>query len=385
MSDAATQLIESARSLAPLLAGQASESESLRRPTDEAIRALREAGIFDLLVPRCYGGMGLDLDTFLEVGLALGEGDASLAWVANFYIEHNWILCQFPKEFQEKLYANSSHILAPAMVAPTGRATPCEGGFRVNGRWNWATGAMHGSWVLVASLAGAEGEIDPRFLALPVEEVTIDDVWFMDGMCGTGSNDVVIDDVFVPAAQTLSLIDLAGGTAPGSKVHSAPLYHTPMIPILTLAATMPALGQAKAVLRGYRERIVSRTQYLGARTHSEKDSAQIRLGEFDLVLTEAELLLRDVIREVMELRDSAPIETRARWMAAFARVVHQSRDVVQAVALASGGSAHKQGDPLQRATRDLNVLSTHVVFTLDDALMNYGRAQLGVEIQNALL
>ena len=102
-SPAAADLIARARALAPLLAAHAAEAERLRRPVDAVIEALRESGVFRMMVPRKYGGLELDLDTFLEVGLALSEGDASMAWVANFYVEHNWIVCQFPQAFQEEL------------------------------------------------------------------------------------------------------------------------------------------------------------------------------------------------------------------------------------------------------------------------------------------
>ena len=85
------ELIDRARSLAPLFAEHAAESESLRRPADEAIAAVEEAEIFKLMVPRRYGGLELDMDTFVEVVLALSEGDASLAWVTAFLIEHNWM------------------------------------------------------------------------------------------------------------------------------------------------------------------------------------------------------------------------------------------------------------------------------------------------------
>ena len=85
------ELIDRARSLAPLFADQAAASERLRRPTDEAMKAVEDAEIFKLMVPRRYGGLELDMDTFIEVGLALAEGDASLAWVTSFLIEHNWM------------------------------------------------------------------------------------------------------------------------------------------------------------------------------------------------------------------------------------------------------------------------------------------------------
>lgn len=117
------ELVARAHALAPMLAAHAAEAERLRKPVDAVIKALEEAEIFKLMVPRCYGGLELDLDTFFEVGVALGEGDASMAWVTNFYIEHNWILCQFPASFQQELSTERSYILAPAMIAPSGVAT----------------------------------------------------------------------------------------------------------------------------------------------------------------------------------------------------------------------------------------------------------------------
>ena len=93
------ELLQRVQALAPALVVEAAESERLRRPTDAAIRALEETGLFRLMVPRAFGGLELDLDTFLEVGLALGEAYTSLAWVACFCVEHNWMLCQFPERF----------------------------------------------------------------------------------------------------------------------------------------------------------------------------------------------------------------------------------------------------------------------------------------------
>jgi alkylation response protein AidB-like acyl-CoA dehydrogenase len=150
------------------------------------------------MVPRCFGGMELDLDTFLEVGLALSESDTSLAWVSLFCVEHNWMLCQFPERFQRELYTGRSHVLAPGVIAPTGVAQQENGGYRVKGRWQWGTGVMHASWVIVGVVAGvAPGALpafeNMKFFALPIDDVNVDDTWYVDGMAGTGSNDIVID------------------------------------------------------------------------------------------------------------------------------------------------------------------------------------------------
>lgn len=381
----AAALVERVRALLPALSADAPEAERLRRPTDASIRALEESDLFRLMVPRCYGGLELDLDTFLEVGLLLGEADASIAWVASFYVEHNWMLCQFPEPFQRELYAGRHFVLAPATVAPSGQARSVEGGFRLGGRWQWGTGVMHASWVIVTAAADPGSELASfRFFALPASEVKVEDTWYVDGMVGTGSNDIVVEDVFVPEARSVALADMVAGRAHGSGLHAAPLYRTPMIPILLMAASMPLVGQARAVVRGFRERLEGHVRLGSASRQADKPAAQMRLAQVHLELRQVELLLRDVVRSVMAQRDAAPTEERARWASSFAHLVHQSRRIVQAVAEASGASAHFQHQPLQRALRDLNVASCHVAFDLDAQRELYGRLLLGLEPSAAI-
>jgi 3-hydroxy-9,10-secoandrosta-1,3,5(10)-triene-9,17-dione monooxygenase len=385
-SEASTQLVERARALTPLLAEHAAEAERLRRPVDAVISALVEAGIFELMVPRCYGGLELDLGSFLDVGLALGEGDASQAWVATFYIEHCWMLCQFPETFQRELFSDRSHVLAPAMLAPRGKALREPGGYRLSGRWEWGTGVMHAEWMIAGALVEYPGGgPDPRFFALPASAAKVEDTWYVDGMIGTGSNDVVIEDVLVPEERSVSILEMSAGRAPGSRIHSGPLYRTPMVPILGLAASMPALGQARVAVRGFRDRVRERIPLGSTERQGKKAAAQMRLARVELEVQQAELMMRQVVAEVCACRDRATLEERARWVAALALVVHQSRDVIQTVADASGAHAHFQSHPLQRALRDVNALSCHAVFDLDARLETLGRLRLGLEAPGAMI
>lgn len=331
------------------------------------------------MVPREFGGFELDLDAFLDVGLALAEGDASLSWVATFYIEHHWMLCQFPEAFQRRLFADANCVLAPAAIAPNGVAVPVKGGFRLDGRWQWGTGVMHCDWVIVGARIDDGAEIpDFRFLALPRRDIEVDDVWLVDGMAGTGSNDILIEGAVVPEERTVSIADLSEGRAYGASLHDGPLYRTPMLPILCLAASMPAVGQARAAVRAFGERIQERLLMSSGEKQSDKPAAQMRLARAAIEVGQAEESLRKAVADVMSLRASATIEDRARWSASFAHAVHQSKRAIQSIAEASGASAHFQSHPLQRAVRDLNTLSCHVVFDLDHRFEMYGRTMVGL-------
>jgi alkylation response protein AidB-like acyl-CoA dehydrogenase len=377
-------LIERLRKLVPELAAEAAEAERLRRPTDAAMRALEQSGLFRMMVPRAYGGLELDLDTFLEAGLVLGEADASLAWVASFCVEHNWMLCQFPESFQRELYRARDYVLAPAVVSPQGVAVRDGDVYRLSGRWQWGTGVMHASWVLVSGLADLEpgqlpGPEKLRFFALPIEAVQVVDVWQVDGMVGTGSNDIVIEDARVPAECSVSVADMSQGCAHGARLHAAPLYRTPMIPILLVAASTPVIGQTRAVVRGFRERLLAHGRMNSPTPPAARAAQQARLARAELTLRQAELVMRDAVAEVCALRDAASLEQRARWAASIAQTVHVCRQLLQEIAQASGASAHFTSHPLQRAVRDASVATAHVVFDLDAQLENYGSLRLGRE------
>jgi alkylation response protein AidB-like acyl-CoA dehydrogenase len=379
-------LRERMRDLVPDLAAQAPEAEQLRRPTDASIRALEESGVFRMMVPACYGGLELDLDAFVDVGLELARSDTSIAWVTTFCIEHNWMFCQFPESFQRELYRDRQHVLAPAVINPTGGSARREGeGFRLSGRWQWGTGAMHASWAIVGGLIeGAEGPEGLRFFALPIEDLTVDDTWYVDGMVATGSNDLVVEDAWVPDERTVNIPQMVEGRAPGSRIHEGPLYRTPMIPILLLAASMPVVGQARAVVDGFRDRLHGHGR-MALGKGSDRVSNQMRLGRVTVAQQQAELVLRDTARQVMALRNDAKLLDRSRWAASVTSALHESRRVILDVAEASGASAHFQTHPLQRAVRDANVASCHVAFDRDAQTELLGKLLLGLEVGPALI
>lgn len=379
------ELIARARSIAPLFAEQALPSERLRRPSDEAIEAVEEAEIFKLMVPRRYGGLELDMDTFVEVVLALSEGDASLAWVTAFLIEHNWMFSLFPESFQKQLFADRSYVLAPGMIAPTGLARPAAGGVVLSGRWQFATGVWHSSWIIAgAILLNDDEQPDPRFFAIPREEVTVEDTWHVDGMCGTGSHDVVIDECFVPDDRSVSILDMNRGCTPGAEIHDGPLYRTPMVPLLTATAAMPSLGQARALVREYARRLPGRQRMGHPTTQAESTTAQIRLARLSIAVDQTELLLRDTVRDLCARRERCEAADRARMQARFATVVDQSKQIISQVCAASGANAHQLSDPFQRARRDVEVMGTHVAFDLDASLENTGKTMLGLEVSAML-
>jgi alkylation response protein AidB-like acyl-CoA dehydrogenase len=214
------------------------------------------------------------------------------------------------------------------------------------------------------------------FFALPREETALDDTWHFDGMSGTGSHDVLIDDVFVPDDRVVDIPNMMNACAPGGALHAGPLYRTPMAPILSYAAASPALGQARFVVREFARQLVSRYDPITLEQQSQSSSRQIRMGRAEMTVRSAEALMRDVLHDVMRFRGGADTRRRIGWTTAIAHAVGLCQQAINDVCEAAGAHSHFLDNPLQRARRDVNVIASHMVFDLDQRYRSLGRTMV---------
>ncbi|MCV6979244.1 acyl-CoA dehydrogenase [Mycolicibacterium pulveris] len=364
------------------LADRAAEAECLRRLPAETVREFIATGFTELLVPARYGGEQAAFPSILDPVRRMAHGCASSAWTIGFYALHNWMLALFDARAQEEAFATRP-FLAPAPLAPTGRGVPAPGGVRLSGRWSWATGVMDGNWIIVGALCGPDDSIYPALALLPIDAVTIEDVWHTDGMRATGSNDVVIADAFVPEHRLVRVADIYTGTAPGAALHDAGTYRWPMVPALALLAAMPALGSAERAAAIYAERLSERVLAYEGVMQKDKPIAQARLAEAEVRLRGLRALLADTVGEIeaaVDAGEQLPRPGRAAARLAAAHIVHESRAVIGLLLEASGASAHFVDHPLQRIRRDVDVISGHVVFDYDTSRELAGALRLGMKI-----
>ena len=364
------------------LAERAQQAEALRRLPAATIADLTRSGFTELLVPARYGGREAAFSEILDPVRRMAHGCTSSAWTIGFYALHNWMLALFPKEAQSEAFS-SRPFLAPAPLAPTGRGLPEAGGIRLSGRWSWATGVMDANWIMVGALCGPDNAIYPALALLPASDITVDDVWHTDGMCATGSNDVVITDAFVPEHRLVKVTDIYGGTAPGAELHDSPTYRWPMVPALAFLAAMPALGAAERVTEIYADRLSDRVIAYEFVKQRDKPIAQAHLGEAEVRLRALRGLLADTVGAIettVAAGDRVSRTERARARLAAAHIVRESKDVITLLLNASGASAHFLNNPLQRAKRDVDVLSGHVIFDYDTGRELAGALTIGATI-----
>lgn len=364
------------------LAQRAAEAEELRRLPADTVTEFRESGLAGLLLPARYGGVQAEFPEILDPIRRMAHGCASSAWTLGFYMLHNWMLALFSEQAQDEVFADGP-VLCPAPLAPTGRGVPDGDGIRLSGRWSWATGVMDADWIMVGALCGPDDAPYPALALLPASQIRVEDVWHTAGMRATGSNDVIIEDVTVPAHRLVRVLDIYSGTAPGAHLHDASAYRWPMVPALALSAAMPALGSAERVADLFAQRLTERVMAYSGVAQKNQPSAQIRLGDARVRLRALNGLLSDTvgrIQDAVDARERIPRSVRADARAAAAHIVHESRAVIADLLEASGASTQFLANPLQRAKRDVDVICGHVVYDYDVARELAGALEAGVKI-----
>ena len=377
-------LAERVTALLPFVADRAAEGETARKPVDEVMDRIHATGVFRHFVPRRYGGLEFGVMDFVDEMLPLGEACASTAWVTVFCMEHNLLVSLYPESVQDEIFGNQPYVMAPGCAMPPGQAEPVEGGYLVSGRWRYGTGVMHADWAMGLAVDTTD-RTNARWFLFPLADATVFDVWHMDGMSATGSNDFAVDRLFVPAERGLDFVEMSTGTTPGAALHPNPMYRVPIAPFLAIASAIPIIGAAKGVVRRFREELPSRVSF-GA-PQAERPAVLMALGRADIEVSLAELALREAVRDLMCLAvsdDRADIGARARLRATVVHATSLARDSVRSVLDALGTSVHRSDHPIQRAVRDITVATGHVLHDRTAAMELHGRVLLGMPPQATL-
>jgi 3-hydroxy-9,10-secoandrosta-1,3,5(10)-triene-9,17-dione monooxygenase len=375
-------LIARARDIAPMVGKQAYDTDRNRFISDEIIDACADAQLFEILVPKVYGGHELDYTTMASVVFEFARHCTSTAWVISFYIGHNYLHSLWPKEFQDECFRDAPYAFTPGTVAPNFKLTPVDGGYIANGLSQWNSGSSRRDWFLNSGLVMVDGQPQGvRVFMAPACDVEAIDNWDMAGMRGTSSGDARMADVFIPLHRTVDIADLLEGTTPGAKLHSNRIYSLPVLPFV-LGETMPVMtgayrGAADAYQRLTEERY---STFTGAKIQ-DKQTAQIRVGKGLAGAAIGEVLLRDYMQMIdhSDPADLRPIAKRAEIRARVGMVSDYVKTGIDELMLGAGGGAYRNTCPLQRFSRDMNVLRVHGFLDTETATENLGRVTLGLE------
>ena len=370
-TDSADGLLERVRAVVPLVAERAAEAEQKRKPDDDVIEALKATGVFRSFVPQRFGGYEIDLELFLDIGVAVSEACASTGWITTFYMEHNWQLGNFSRELQAEIFSRQPYVLAPGSVNPNdGIATPKGDGYELSGHWRFGTGIVHADWVLLSGRIATEPEGTPRMFLVPPGDVEVVDNWHVDGMAATGSRDIVAKSVYVPE-RYVTLRPLVA--VPREDY----LGKIPVFPMLSLTAAIPSVGAARRAVELFRRLLAERVPFGTKKTQSQRAPGQVRLAHALADARAAETVLRAVARALTHhARGGAQLSfmDQIQMRLTIAHVVRDCKKVVRDVVDGSGASVHFLDHELQRILRDVQMMSAHTVFDLDLVAEQSGRA-----------
>lgn len=380
-----------AAELSSKLAQRAAEAERIRRMPEETVRDLRDSGLLRLMQPARFGGSEQGLDTLMNVVIELARGCASTAWSYSNLASHSWNIGQFELQAQQDVWGEDPDAVAATGLAfPCGKATPVDGGYRLSGRWPFASGVDASSWMLVGALTELPaGAPERRFFLVPRPEFRSFDNWHALGLCGTGSHDIEIPDAFVPAHRTISAeIFAEGRNLPGAKLYDNPIFATPTFAAFSYVLCSIPIGAAKGAVEQFTQGMRARAgTYTGARL-AELTTVQMRIAEASACVEFAETVVRrdwqDLERGVAK-GEYPSLETKLRWRRNSAFATSLCVRAIDTVMPAAGAAGLNLAMPLQRQFRDLHAAVAHIGLTWDVHAAAYGQSALGLPPQAGFL
>ena len=385
----AQTLFRQADALVPVLAERIAETEALRRIPDRSIADLRDSGLLKAARPARYGGFELGLDAVIEIISRLGRGCGSTAWVFGIFCDHAITMGMMPREAQDDIWTDDPEAVISSGLMPAGTVERLADGFRLSGRWQFSSGCDHAAWVFVQSVIPPYGEGEaatPAYFLLPSDAFEIVDTWYVSGLAGTGSKDVVIEGANVPAHRVQPVALFNAGTGPGGQVNKGAIYRLPRIATVPFSLVAPAIGILDAMIEAFTARIRDRATR-GFR-HAELTTMQLRLAETSAERDCARLLLGRATRETMEtMREAGALglDQRARNRRDMAYVAMLCMRASERLFQAVGASGLFDGNEMRRMHADIRAIGAHHINSWDISAPIYGQVAFGLEPTNPLV
>ncbi len=378
----AEDLLQKARDLQPVLRERAAQCKADRKIPDQTVQDFHKAGFFKILQAEQYGGYAMDPQVFYEVGLVIAEACMSSAWVLGVVAVHNWQLALFDDQAAQDVWGSDPSVLISSSYAPVGKVTPVEGGFKLSGRWSFSSGSQHCKWVFVGAVVPTpEAPFDManyRTFLVPIEDYKIVDNWDVVGLQGTGSHDVVVEDVFVPEHRTHKVIDGFNCDNPGNAVNAAPLYCMPFMQVFVRAVCTATLGALEGQLQNFIE--VAKTRVAGPVPMRDDPMAKILAAEVHSEIAQMKLVMHRNFDAMMDCTRSGrpiPVDDRIRYRYESAIVADTCLALSSKLLKAAGSSGIRNGSPLLAAHLDILASQAHVANHATPFAINMGGVLFG--------
>ena len=361
---AAQPYLDAARRLAPKVRAAREEAERLRHMPHALAAEITAAGLFQLYLPRSMGGPEIPPLPVFDIVEEISRHDGSVGWCVMIALAMAMNVARLPAEVGRELAGTPADYRAAGSARVGGTCEKVPGGWRMRGRWNFASGVENARWLYCTCvelgddgkpLVGANGKPVLRALFVPREQVTILDTWHVMGMRGTGSRDFTVEEVTVPEHRTVR----SDATPP----RHGPMYHPrTWYSIVWTPSAANAIGIARGAIDALQELAQSEASTLSTALLRDRPAVQATIGEAEAILSAARAYVVSAIGALWETLRSGREPSDAEVMHARLAITHGMREsarVVDKVFHAAGTNAIYTTLPLERCFRDIHVAIQH--------------------------
>ena len=376
-------ILEAARAMIPALRERARATEAARKLLPETHEAFLKAGFYRVMQPRGFGGLELPFGIQTEMSMELARACPSSAWVAGLLACHGWLLGMMPGEAQEEVWGDDPETcVATSFAGSEIAAERANGGYRISGRWPFSSGVDYCRWAILVANLSADGESggEPRYLVVPLDDCRIVDTWYATGLAGTGSNDIVVADAFVPDRRIARFAALCAGEGPGCAVNPGYLYRLPQMAVFSFNLIGVAIGAARGAVEHLTASLRPTSQATGAPLASQQ-TIQLRVAESMAEIDAAHALVDRNRREIVAWGEAGAMPAvgeRVRYRRDNAFAAMACCRAIERLQPIAGGRGLAAGDPVNRAWRDANAVARHIALTWDIAGAIQGAVALGL-------
>ncbi|MCY4417436.1 MAG: acyl-CoA dehydrogenase family protein [Chloroflexi bacterium] len=368
------ELLARASALAPALRERAAEAEELRRLPDASFDALMATGLYRIAVPVRFGGLDVDYSLALDVAEELARACPATGWCYGLWAAHAWLIGYWPLLAQEEVFIGDPDTLAASSLN-TGKSTcvPVDGGYRLSGRWEFSSGCDFSDWVML----GVPGIGERNWALVPKADFQIVDTWFVSGLRGSGSKDIVVDDAFVPSHRVLDVTTAGDGDWTGWDLHEQTRYRAPIPALLGWDLVAPMIGIARGMTDEFIGRLSGTT---GAGRTAESEAVHIRLSHACAEVDAARALMHRDVREILDRAaagEGYSALDRARYRRDRAYAIQLCLQSANRIFDISGAHALFDSVALQRYHRDAHAVAHRDTLLMDFGGQDFGRLALG--------
>jgi 3-hydroxy-9,10-secoandrosta-1,3,5(10)-triene-9,17-dione monooxygenase len=380
--------LERVEAILPLLRDSKFKTEKLGKIPPDVILAMQEAGIFDAMKPRQWGGLEVHPVAYYKSIMMVGTACPSCAWISGILGGHSWYVGLYDQRAQEDVWGKNRHARIAASFAPTGKVEREGDGFRLKGRWKFLSGVDQSEWGIIGGLIPDDTGGEMRFFLVPATDWTIDqESWHVVGLQGSGSKDVDIDS-FVPDYRTLSVEQVYNETEPGKLVNTTPHFQIPWLTMWSFESLAAVTGIALGAMQAYVEDNRARSSALLGRAMTDTFYVQTRMAEAATTISDLQAripatwnkLYDGVVRgEVV----SNEVRIKARFESAYA--VKEALDAVMKLLEISGGAALHDDKEVQLHLRGLMGIKLHPFSIWENMAAPYSAVVFGLPLEAPLM